>query len=480
MSDSYEVVIVGAGIAGIAMAAQLEAAGVTSYIVVDKAAGIGGTWRANTYPGAGCDVPSHLYCFSFAPNPDWSRKFAEQSEILAYLEGCVDRFGIRAKLRLGTTVRGAEFDASEARWRIATSHGDLSARFFVVGCGQLGRPSTPRLAGLDRFRGATFHSARWDHDADLAGRKIAVVGNGASAVQFVPQIAPRAAHLTVFQRSAHWLVAKPDRAYVGLERFLFRHVPAVRRLHRYNIYWQLEARFLAFRRGSLLGRHAARAARRELDAVADPSLRDRLTPDYTIGCKRILISNAYYAALQRPNVSLETRPIDRVDETAVVCGGTPYPTDAIIFATGFATTEFLPGLDIRAGDQILHDAWRGGAQAHLGITVAGFPNMFLLYGPNTNLGHNSIIFMIECQVRHIIQCMATLRRRGQRSIEVRADVQRRYNEDLQEALGRSVWSGDCDSWYKNDAGRITNNWASFAAGYWWRTRRVELSDFVMY
>ena len=477
MTDRLDVVIVGAGVAGIAMAAQLERAGVSSYAIIERANAIGGTWRDNTYPGAGCDVPSHLYCFSFAPNPDWSRKFAEQEEILAYLQSCVDRFGLRDKIRLSTTVERAEFDADGACWRIATSGGAVEARFLIAGCGQLGRPWTPPLEGLDQFEGTSFHSARWNHDLDLNALRIAVVGNGASAIQFVPRIAPLAKHITVFQRSAHWIVPKPDRAYAGLEKWLFRRFPFFQRLHRQQIYWQLEARFFAFQKGSAAGRYAKRMARAELERVSDPALRARLTPDYTVGCKRILISNDYYETLERPNVSVETQPIDRVHPAEITCGVANHPTDVIIFATGFATTEFLAGLDIVAEGRRLHETWRDGAEAHLGITVSGFPNMFLLYGPNTNLGHNSIIFMIECQVRYIIKCLAKLKRRGGRSIEVRADVQRRYNRGLQDSLGRLVWSADCSSWYKDDAGRITNNWASFAAGYWWHTRRVRISDF---
>jgi cation diffusion facilitator CzcD-associated flavoprotein CzcO len=471
------VAIIGGGASGIAMAIALQRAG-HDYVLLERSPELGGTWHDNIYPGCGCDVPSHLYCFSFAPN-DWQRKFSLQPEIHRYFTRLADDYKLSPHVRLGTEVRAARF--SDNAWHLDTSGGELVVDAVVSGTGQLNRPHTPALPGIADFRGAQFHSARWDPSFDPAGKSIVVVGTGASAIQFVPQIAPLAKRVIVLQRSPAYVLPRKDRAYRGWERWIFRHVPFVRRWYRAWIYWSLEARFPALRPGSWMARFVTWLAFRNLRAeIADPVLRAKLTPEYPIGCKRILISDDWYAALARPNVDVVTAPLERVTADAIVTAdGATYPADAVIYATGFESTQFLAPMEIvgKAGTT-LADAWRGGAEAHHGITVAGFPNLFLLYGPNTNLGHNSILFMLECQTRYIVRCLAELARRNAHWLDVRSDAMARYNAELQRALGRTAWATGCHNWYTTD-GKITNNWSSRTIRYWWQNRRPDFTDYEL-
>jgi cation diffusion facilitator CzcD-associated flavoprotein CzcO len=460
---------------------QLVRAGQRDFVILERSDGIAGTWYDNRYPGAACDVPSHLYCFSFAPNPDWSRKFSPQPEIERYFQRCVETFGLGPHLRLGTEVAGARFDEAAGLWRVRTAAGEeLACEVLICGTGQLNRPAIPALPGLATFAGRAFHSARWDGAHALAGRSVAVIGTGASAVQIVPAIAPVAQRLVLFQRSPGYVVQRKDRAYRRWERWMFRHVPFVRRLYRAWIYLSLDARFAAFKPGSVMARLFRWVALRNLrQSVSDPALRAKLTPDYPIGCKRILIADDYYQALVRPNVAVVTDAIERIAPGGVVtAGGVEHAVDTLIFATGFDTTSFLAPMEITGrGGESLTERWRAGAEAHLGITVAGFPNLFLLYGPNTNLGHNSILFMIECQTSYIVRCLAALDARGARSLEVRPDVMTRSNAQLQRDLARTAWAADCHNWYKLAGGKITNNWSGRTSYYWWRTRSPDLREF---
>jgi len=475
------VAILGTGAAGLCMAMMLKRAGFESFVLLEKSNRLGGTWRDNTYPGAACDVPSHLYCYSFEPNADWSRKFAQQEEILAYLERCADKYQLHSHIRYQSEVVSAHFDETDLTWRIELSNGEChQADVFISGCGQLNRPFVPDFDGIADFDGAAFHSARWDHAIDLRDKRVAVIGNGASAIQFIPEIAAQVDRLTIFQRSAHWVIPKPDRRYLSIERALFRYVPLLRRLHRYLIYWSLEGRFAGFFEDSWLNRAMGWLANRSLRTVVDADLRERLTPSYTIGCKRILISNDYYDTLQRPNVQLVSDPIERIDADALLTrSGERHEADVIIYATGFESTNFLGGIEVHGrGGRTLRQAWHEGAEAYLGMLVAGFPNFFMLYGPNTNLGHNSIIFMIECQARYILQCIAALRDDQLGPIDVRSEVMAAYNAEIQAMLGDSVWSGSCSNWYKRDDGKVTTNWASYTSAYWRRTRRLDPSVFT--
>ncbi|MCW5827920.1 MAG: NAD(P)/FAD-dependent oxidoreductase [Deltaproteobacteria bacterium] len=486
------VAIIGSGFGGLCMAIKLKEAGFQAITIFEKADRVGGTWRDNSYPGAACDVPSHLYSFSFEPKSDWSRAFPEQSEILGYIDHVADKYNLRPHIRFRTEVTAAEFDEAKGLWRIETITGSSEnngsrgrhethfAHVLVSACGQLNRPAYPDIPGLDRFEGVQFHSARWNHQHSLKGRKVAVIGTGASAIQFVPPVAEQAGQLHVFQRTPTWILPKPDRPYMNYEKRRFRKFPAWRETYRNWLYWSLEARFAALNQGSVLGEMVKRAALEHLDSqVKWPLLKKALTPDYELGCKRILISNDYYPAIQRPNVALITTPVERFTKNSVVDrDGRSYDVDTVIFGTGFETTGFLAPIRITGlGGQSLKEAWKDGAEAFLGVTVAGFPNLFMLYGPNTNLGHNSILFMIECQVHYAIQCIRRLVDRRLKYLHPDPDRQREYNEWVQAELKKRVWATGCHSWYVNEKGKNTNNWPTYTVSYWRKTRQVDFSAY---
>jgi cation diffusion facilitator CzcD-associated flavoprotein CzcO len=478
---SPRVVIIGSGFGGLCMGIQLKLAGIESFTILEKAGSVGGTWRDNTYPGAACDSPSFVYQFSFELKTDWSRKWAEQPEILAYIRHCARKYDIERHIRFNAEVASATFDEHAGMWRIRTATGEtIEAEVLVTSVGQLNRPSTPHVPGLERFKGIRFHSARWEHRHDLRGKRVAVIGNAASAVQFVPPVAKEVARLHVFQRTANWIIAKNDRFYSEREKRMFARFPFLARLYRWWIWLTFEVRFPVFRNNELLGRASTKLAEQNIsDQVRDPALQRTLRPDYPIGGKRILISDDYYAALQRENVELVTSPIASVtDDAFVTADGRTRPVDAVILATGFETTGFLVPMRIEGRDgRVLEDVWKNGAEAYLGLTVAGFPNFFMLYGPNTNLGHNSIIFMLECQVGYIMACIEALRSRDLAWIDVRPEVMQRFNAALQSILERSVWARTDHSWYKRADGRITNNWSSSCVSYWWQTRRPDLRHY---
>lgn len=479
--EPLEVAIIGAGFAGICMGIRLRQAGIGNFRIFEKTGGVSGTWWDNTYPGAACDVPSHLYSFSFELNPDWSRHYAPQAEIHAYAERCVDRYGLRRHIRHHVEIAAARWDDAAALWRLATADGEeIAARVAVSAVGALNRPNIPDIPGMAEFAGAMFHSARWDHDCELAGKRVAIIGSAASAVQIAPQIAPQVERLTIFQRTANYIAPREDRAYGEDEKARFRRSAWRMRLHRWANYWRMEWRYLLFRRDSGLGRKAAEFTLRHMRRlVKDRALREKLTPDYPIGCKRILISDDFYQTLLRDNVDLETVPIERfVPEGIVTAGGRTVPADVIVLATGFRATDFLQALDVTgAGGLRLADAWREGMQAYRGVAVAGFPNFFILLGPNTGLGHNSIIFMIERQVDYVMKCLKRLR--GHRSIMVEGSAMRRFNEAIQRDLQDTVWAAGCHSWYKTPDGRIPTLWPYTTVRYWWTMRRPDFRDFVL-
>ena len=478
---SMRIAIIGSGFSGLCLAIHLKRAGVHTFTIYEKTDRLGGTWRDNTYPGAACDVPSFAYCFSFEQKTDWSRKWAPQAEILAYMDACAERYGILPHVRFGTEIASARFDAAAGWWRLRTTRDEeITADVLVSGVGQLNRPLVPDLPGLERFRGERFHSARWNHAYELAGKRVAVVGNAASAIQFVPAIAPRVGELFVLQRSANWVLPRNDRPYTPREQRRFARHPALTKLYRWWIWLQHELRFPIIRRLGFASRAVARAAEQYLDEqIPDPRLRAVLVPDYPPGGKRLLISDDYYAALRRPNVELVTSGIDHVDEDAVVLSdGRRLVVDAIILATGFESTAFLAPMTVEGLDGCsLQAAWRAGAQAYLGLTVAGFPNFFMMYGPNTNLGHNSIIFMIECQTRYVMECLHALRSRGARWMDVRAGAMDAYNARIRRALAKTAWAATGKSWYKTADGTITNNWPATTIRYWWQTRHARLADY---
>lgn len=471
---TLSVLVIGAGFAGVGLGVALRREGIRDFLILEKGRSVGGVWRDNRYPGAACDVPSHLYSFSFEPNPGWSHVFSRQHEIAAYIERCVQRHGLEPHLRFGAEVLAARYDEDASLWRVDLADGRrLSTRVLVSAVGQLSRPALPRIEGLDRFRGPSFHSAQWDESCALDGKRVAVIGTGASAIQFVPAIAPRVGHLSVFQRSASWILPRPDRAYRPWEQALFARFPALMRLHRLGIYLRYEARALAFTRFRSLLEPAAGGPFRRLLArqVADPALRDKLMPDYPIGCKRILLSSDYLPTMTRPNVELVTTGIRRVCPEGIETeDGRVHEADVIVYGTGFAATEFLAPMRITGRDGLdLNRAWSRGAEAYLGLSVPGFPNFFMLYGPNTNLGHNSIIYMLESQISHVLRCLRLLRRRGAETIEVGADSFTRFNRHVRQRLQHTAWNG-CKSWYVDANGHNSTNWPGFTLSYRWQVR----------
>jgi cation diffusion facilitator CzcD-associated flavoprotein CzcO len=479
MSDAStpRIAIIGSGFSGLCLGIQLKKRGIDSFTIFEKDSRIGGTWRDNTYPGACCDVPAVAYCFSFEQKTDWSRKWAPQSEILDYMEHCAWKYGLMPHIRFGVEIATARWDDAEGVWRLRTAAGEaIVADVLVTGTGQLNRPYTPRIPGLDTFAGITFHSARWRHEVDLTGKTVAVVGNAASAIQFIPQIAPKVAKLYIFQRSANWMVPRGDRPYSEAEKRRFARYPWLARLYRWSIWLRHEINWPLFRRNPFLSRQMAKLAEKHMrDTVRDPKLQEVLVPDYPIGGKRMLISDDYYQALNRENVEVVTSAIDHVTERAVVTkDGRALPADVLILATGFESTDFLAPISIAGrGGLSLHDEWKNGARAYLGISVAGFPNLFMMYGPNTNLGHNSIIFMIECQANYVMDCLRQME--PGESIDIRREAMEAFDAAVQKELAGTVWAVTGKSWYKTEDGRITNNWSGSTIRYWWKTRHADLA-----
>jgi cation diffusion facilitator CzcD-associated flavoprotein CzcO len=473
-------IVVGAGFSGLAAGIGLKRKGIDDFVILEQAAGVGGTWRDNTYPGAACDIPSHLYSYSFEPNPKWRRAYGGQPEILAYLEHCATKYGLRPHLRLGTRVVRCDYDEPSATWTVVTQQGQTYvARALILGNGALHIPKYPDLAGRDTFAGSQFHSARWDHRVDLAGKRVAVIGTGASTIQLVPEVAKQAARLHVFQRTPPWIVPKRDRAIGEREQWLLEHLPGAHWLRRSGLYWLMESRVLGFAFAPRLNELLEKLVRRYLEAaVSDPVLRTKLTPDYRMGCKRVLISNDYYPALQRPNVELVCAGIAGIEPGGIrTIDGTLREVDAIVYGTGFDVAGYLSAMRITgAGGVTLEQAWSESVRNYLGIHVAGFPNLFLLMGPNTGLGHNSMIFMIEAQVRYAIEAISTLHRNGLAALDVRPEVEAAFTRELSRKLKDTVWTSGCNSWYQAPDGEVLL-WPGFTFDYWRRTRRVELRDY---
>jgi cation diffusion facilitator CzcD-associated flavoprotein CzcO len=483
-ASEHFAVIIGSGFAGLCMAITLKRAGIDDFIVLEKAGDIGGTWRDNVYPGCACDVPSHVYSFSFEPNPRWSSTYASQPEIRQYIEHCADKYDIRRHVRLRTEATSAELDERAGEWSVGTASGErFTARVVVGGLGPISRYTLPAIPGLARFEGQTLHSAGWDPSFDPRGKRIASIGTGASAIQFVPELAKHADRLHLFQRTPAWVLPRRERAYTELEKALFARVPGLGSLHRRALFWSLEAKGFGFVNDPRLLAWAERFAVANLYAsVKDPALRAKLRPSYRMGCKRILMSNTYYPALARPNVEVVTGGIREVTPAGIVGNdGVERPVDAIVFGTGFDVHDYLGTLRCRGrGGRDLGALWASlGAQAYLGTCIAGFPNFFTIVGPNTGLGHNSIIYMIESQVAHVMRCIEALRAAPGASIEVREHVQRAYNESIQRRLAETVWSTGCKSWYLDAHGRNTTLWPGYCFQFRRATRRFDLADYQL-
>jgi cation diffusion facilitator CzcD-associated flavoprotein CzcO len=457
------VLVIGAGFGGLGMAIKLDEAGEHDYAVCERGPDVGGTWRDNTYPGAACDVPSQLYSFSFALNPDWSRSFSPQEEIQAYIQRVAERSGVLDRFWFDTNVDDATWDDSALVWRVRTSAGDLTADVLVSAAGALSDPKLPDIDGIDSFAGELFHSAQWNHDFDLTGKRVAVIGTGASAVQIVPEIAPKAERLDVYQRTAPWVMPRKDREYTAVEKFAFRHVPGVQRAYRTGIYWGRETFVPGFTWNPKLAAPAKKMALENIErGISDPELRKRVVPTFEIGCKRILISNDWYPALDRDNVDLVTDPITKITPRGVVTtAGVEREVDALIVATGFHTTD-LPIADHitgRGGLRLADHFREEGMQAYKGSMVHGFPNLFFIVGPNTGLGHSSMVFMIESQIAYTLDALWEMRADGVAAVEPTREAQQAWNDDIQRRMKRTVWSsGGCSSWYLDEHGRNVTLW----------------------
>ncbi len=478
----HRTVIVGTGFSGIGMAIKLLREGERDFVLLERADEIGGTWRDNTYPGCRCDVPSHLYSFSFAPNPNWSSTFSPQPEILEYLRGVAARFGVIPHVRFGTEMESAEWDEAESRWRLETSKGPITADVLITAQGPLSDPLVPDLPGLDSFEGTTFHSARWDHDHRLDGERVAVIGTGASAIQFVPKIQPLVGQVHVFQRTPPWVMPHPNRAMKDWEHRLYGRLPAAQLAMRAGIYWARETFVLQFR-NERMRKLATRMALRQLEQqVPDPELRAKLTPRYELGCKRILPTDEWYPALMQPNVDVVTDGIREIGPHSIVSNdGTEREVDTIIFGTGFHVTDIPIAQRVRGRDgRTLAETWDGSPSAYKGAAVAGFPNLFFLVGPNTGLGHNSIVFMIESQINYVAGALAAMRRRGARVVDVRPEAQAAYNAMLDQMTEGTVWvSGGCSSYYIDRNGRNSTIWPTFTWPFRQRTREFDEAAYAL-
>ncbi|MBE2250767.1 MAG: NAD(P)/FAD-dependent oxidoreductase [Myxococcus sp.] len=463
--NDVEVVVIGSGFAGLGAGVELKRRGRPSFVILEQAERVGGVWRENTYPGCACDVRVHLYSFSFCPNPDWSHTYARQPELLEYLERVATQFGLRPHLRFGRRVVEARWHEALARWQVRCENGEeWSARFLIAGLGGLSRPSLPALPGLEAFTGPVFHSARWDASVELSAARVGVIGTGASAIQFVPHLVDRARGVTVFQRTAPWVLPRGDKAISPALRTVLRVFPFVQTLLRWALYWLHELRVPAFVKAPWLMTLASRLARRHLEAqIADPAVREQLTPDYALGCKRVLVSDDYYPALTRPSCELVTSPIEAVVEQGVKTrDGRVHPCDVLIFGTGFEVTDMVGALSISGRHGVhLGDVWSQGAKAWYGTAVHGFPNLFLLTGPNTGLGHSSMVFMIEAQLAFVMKTIDIVTNTDARWWQVRDDAEAGFNAALQRRLQKTVWLSGCRSWYLDERGQNVTLWPGF-------------------
>lgn len=483
MVQTTDVLIVGTGFSGLGMGIQLRKAGREDFIIVEKADDVGGTWRDNTYPGCECDIPSHMYSFSYELNPEWSRHFSGNQEIWDYLRDVTAKHRLHEKIQYGVRVTGAEWDEDRHRWTVHTESGETyDARAVVSGVGALHIPNIPDLPGTQTYEGQRFHSAQWNHDVDLRGKRVAVIGTGASAVQFIPNIVDRAEHVTVFQRTPPWVLPKNDKAIPEWKRGLFRSVPQAQRAYRNALYWVLESRAVGFNGQINILKFAEKIVERFIrKAVDDPAVQQKLIPDYRMGCKRILQSNTYYKTFNRADVSLvdaggaEITPNGVVDNT-----GHEHDVDVIIYGTGFHVVDSLEYLDItgRDGKNLGKVFESDGVETYLGINVTGFPNLFFMLGPNTGLGHNSVVFMIEQQAKYIVRFLDELDRRGATAADVRPAAQRTFNDSIQRKLTKGIWTqGGCTSWYLDSQGKNRTIWPGFTFMYWWETRSVDTTSY---
>ncbi len=485
ITEKASIAIIGSGFSGLCLGIKLKESGFENFIIFEKAEQLGGTWRENVYPGAECDIPSALYSFSFEANPRWSRKWSGQSEILDYMKNCAEKYQLTPHFRFNESCEKLEYDEAAQKWKVTTTSGTQIFDFVASGVGQLHKKQFPNIPGREQFKGASFHSAQWDHSVDLNNKTVNVIGNAASAVQFIPQIAPKVKQLNVFQRSANWVTPKNDRNYFAIEKWLGETFPILGKLYRFYIWFMAD--FFLYQIMNIDSYKWLRKKSEDdcLEAmhehVKDKELRAKLTPDYPIGAKRVLFSDDFYPALARPNVNVITEKLERVTETGIQTESANYDADVIIYATGFDTTHFLSPMQVTGKNGVsLNELWDAeGAEAYLGITHKGLPNFFMMYGPNTNLGHNSIILMIEAQSNYILQCIKALQEKSCQSIEVKPDVQDSFNQTLQERMKNKVWAKVEHSWYKTN-GKVTNNWVGRTSEYRKVTELMNENDYLFY
>ena len=477
---SKDIVIIGTGFSGLGLSMKLTRAGRDDFIILEKADDVGGTWRDNTYPGCECDIPSHMYSFSYELNPTWTKHFSGQPEIWEYMRKVADDHNLRERIDFGVEVTGAAWDENRKRWTIDTKQGKTyEARVLVSGAGGLHIPNIPTIEGAETFDGPKFHSAGWQHDVDLTGKKVAVIGTGASAIQFVPIIADEVRDLTVFQRTAPWVLPKADKPIQGWKQQIFRKVPGAQRAYRNGLYWILESRAVGFN-GQFSGmlKIAEKIVRRYVDkTVEDPEVAAQLIPDYRLGCKRVLQSNTYYKSFNRDHVSLNTTGIAEITPQGVVDkSGVLHEADVIIYGTGFHVTDAFEYLHItgRDGTDLAKQFDQYGIETYLGMSVHKFPNLFFMLGPNTALGHNSVVFMIEQQTKYIIRMLDEMEKQDACSVEPTSLAQEEFNEVVQRKVSKGVWSqGGCTSWYLDSQGKNRTVWPGFTFNYWWETRKVD-------
>jgi cation diffusion facilitator CzcD-associated flavoprotein CzcO len=503
-NNIYDSIILGAGISGIGMAVNLLKANISSFLVLEKKLAVGGTWRDNTYPGLCCDVASHFYAFSFELNPNWSKKYPEQSEILDYLEMVTEKYKIRPHIKFNTEVIKAEFDSNESLWNVFISNGSIyKTKTLVSGLGQLNKPTKPVFDGSDTFKGTSFHSAEWDHSCDLKGKKVGVIGTGPSAVGFIPKIANEVKELIIFQRTPNWILPKPDRKFSDIEKWLLKNMPFFGKIYRYYEYLMSERLYFAFfvnknKMLSAIERIISNLTtgfqiknmssmyqlgqKMLLDAqISDKSLRDKLMPDYPVGCKRVIPTNDFFPTLEKKNVFLQTESITKFNENSVITSdGKENNLDVIIYGTGFETNIFIsPVKIIGLNNKDLDDVWSNGAEAYKGVMVSEFPNFFMCYGPNTNTGHVSIIFMIESQIKFIIKSLKLIKKKNLKHIDVKHKAMSDYNLTIQKKLSSTVWASSCQSWYKTSEGKILNNFPGFGFQYYLMMSNYKYNDMKM-
>jgi cation diffusion facilitator CzcD-associated flavoprotein CzcO len=481
-SAALDAIIVGSGFSGLCIAIKMQQAGM-SYVLLEQAESIGGTWRDNTYPGAACDVPSNLYCFSFAPNPKWSRTYPQQAEIQTYMNDCADTFGIRQNILVNKTVTQALFDAERKIWRVEVNNGTeaFEAHSLVMGVGGLSRPQMPSIEGIGSFTGELFHTARWQHDINLEGKRVGIIGTGASAIQIVPEIADKVQQLKIFQRTPPWVIFKPDFSISHWHRWLREKLPILQKINRAYTYVWHESWAVAFTRAPILLRTVQQLAKFFMRLhIRDKTLREKLKPDYVIGCKRVLLSNNYFPALKKPNVSLISDTIECITPNGIrTSDGHEHKLDIIIASTGFLAAEAgspfpVYGLD----NKELNEQWRQGSSAYLGTTVTGFPNFFIMTGPNTALGHNSMIYMIESQANYVMSALKIITQSADTAFDIPQKTQADYNHTLQKQLAKTVWNtGGCSSWYLASNGLNTTLWPDFTFVYRHKTRRFDVEHY---